>query len=634
MLGNSARHFLKQHLPFSLLDEQALSGLVECLTMQVYPAGVHILRQGAPSRRALHIVKEGTVRLYARSPSGEEQVIDFRSAGETFGFLSRGDHERIDASVQAVSDTVCYVLDATAARKLLDDHPALLDYLLPAYFPKRESGRGRAPLAQGLLHDGSEKALFTTPVEHLARGDVLTVGADAPVIEAARLMSAHRVGALVVTAPDGAPLGIVTTTDLRDRVLVAARDPAGPVGQIMSAPLVAVEAGDFCFEALLKMMSRGIHHLPVIDGERLVGIVSNHDLMVLQGTSPLVIAREIESQATVEGLAASSQRIKGLVSLLLREGAGASGIIRVISAVNDRLEHRILDLALTTLGAPPLPLCWIVYGSAGRKEQTFKTDQDHAIVHADPGSAGEERAAQEYFGRFAEFVVDAFLRCGFSRCRGNFMATNPRWRQPLAAWKRSFSAWIEAPDEAAIQNALNLFDFRGLHGDPRLPAELRAHLRHELGGQRLFLGAVARSTVGYRPPLGLFGSLLVEKGGDHANQLDIKRGCLQPLINIVRLFSFECNLAETSTIERLAVLKGEHPVARTAADDLAHAFEFISLLRIRHQHDQVLMGLEPDNFIDPKRLSSLELRNLKEICRLISRLLDGIAKRYGGEAQL
>jgi CBS domain-containing protein len=181
---------------------------------------------------------------------------------------------------------------------------------------------------------------------------------------------------------------------------------------------------------------------------------------------------------------------------------------------------------------------------------------------------------------------------------------------------------------------LNLFDFRGLHGDLRLAAELKAHLMHELGEQRLFLRAAAGLTVDYRPPLGLFGSLILEKDGEHANQLDLKRSCLTPLVNIVRLFSFESVIAETSTIERLAVLKGVHPVARTVADDLAHAFEFLSLLRIRHQHEQVLMDLEPDNFIDPRRLSSLELRNLKEICRLTSQILGGIAKKYQGDAQI
>ena len=629
MPGTRARIFLKRHPPFTLLDDQALDDLIGCLKMEVYPAGVHILRQGDPSCRTLHIIKEGTVRIYARTPEGLEQVLDFRGPGETFGFLSRGEDERIDTSVQALSDTVCYVADGVDALRFIDAHPVLQEYLLPAYFPKREPGLAAAPPAQVLLHEGSEKVLFTTPVEHLASRDVLVVRAGTSVLEAAQVMSARRVGALVVVDGGGRPVGILTTTDLRDRVLVAGKDPAAPVGEIMSAPLFTVKARDFCFEGLLKMMSHNVHHLLVLEGERLVGILSSNDFLVLQGTSPLVIAREIEGQATVEGLAASSLRVKGLVSLLLREGAGAGSITRVISTVNDRLEHRVLDLALKTLGPPPLPFCWIVYGSAGRREQTFKTDQDNAIVYADPGGEEEAHAAEEYFGRFAEFVVDAFLRCGFALCQGDFMATNPLWRRPLAVWKRRFSGWIKTPFDAELSKAVNLFDFRGLHGELRLAAELKSHLQQALRGQAFFLKAVADLTIDYRPPLGIFGSLHVEKDGEHAHQIDIKKHCLIPIVNIVRLFSYESGIAETSTTERLAALKTLHPIVMTAGADLAHAFEFVSLLRIRHQHDQIARDLEPDNFIDPRRLSSLELNNLKGIFRLISQLIAEIGGRYG-----
>ena len=121
----------------------------------------------------------------------------------------------------------------------------------------------------------------------------------------------------------------------------------------------------------------------------------------------------------------------------------------------------------------------------------------------------------------------------------------------------------------------------------------------------------------------------MEKSGEHAHHVDLKRYCLTPLTNIVRFFSLESAIAESSTLERLAVLRTTHPVAKTMGDDLAHAFEFVSLMRIRHQHEQIALDLEPDNFIDPRRLSSLELRNLKEICRLISQVLDGIERRYG-----
>jgi CBS domain-containing protein len=145
---------------------------------------------------------------------------------------------------------------------------------------------------------------------------------------------------------------------------------------------------------------------------------------------------------------------------------------------------------------------------------------------------------------------------------------------------------------------------------------------------------MADLTTDYRPPIGLFGSFITEKDGDHANQLDLKKSCLTPLNNIIRLFGFEYNIAETSTSERIDVLSTVHPTVKAAGDDLAHAFEFISLLRIRHQLERVSMDLKPDNFINPKKLNSLEQRNLKEICKMISGLLNDIEKKYCMGAQL
>lgn len=634
MPDKSATDYLKKHHPFNLLDDHALAELVNCLTMELYPSGMHILAQGDKPSRALYIIKEGSVRIYARTESGQENVIDFRGAGDTFGFLSLGESMHLDVSVQAVLPTVCYVADKACVMMLLDGHPSLRECLIPSYFPKHENTRESLPPALNFFHEGSDRTLFTTPVRDLAVRDIVAARANASLLEAAGLMTAHRAGALVIVDGDGAPVGIVTNTDLRDKAMACRKDPSSPVADIMSAPLFTIDAGDFCFEAVLRMVSHDVHHLVVMDSGRLSGIISSRDFLVLQITSPLMIVREIENQSSVEGLATAAGKIQRLISLLLGEGARAESIIRIITDVNDRIERKILDFAVKTLGPPPRPFCWIVYGSAGRKEQTFKTDQDNAIIFADPRSGEEARLAEEYFGRFSEFTVSAFLRCGFAFCPGDFMATNRQWRQPLSVWKKYFSSWIQTPKDEAIHNAANLFDFRGLYGDLSLAADLKKHLREGLAEHTLFLTAMARLTTDYRPPVGLFGSFIVEKGGEHANRLDLKKGCLTPLINIIRLSAFECNLPELCTFERLAVLKTAQVTISTVADDLAHALEFLSLLRIRRQVEQVSMGVSPDNFINPKKLSLLEQRNLKEICRLITRLLDGIAVKYGEGARI
>lgn len=634
MLSKDAAQFLKKYPPFSLLDDHALGRLAEHLLMELYPADTLILKQGDQQTRGLHIIKEGEIKILARTAPGQEHVIDYRDVGETFGFLSLDKDKRLDVSVQAVRDTICYVADRASIMKLLDDYPWLREYLIPSYFPKQGDTHAGSAVYQHAPPLGTERVLSTTVVRDLASRDLVTTLAHIPIIEAVRLMSSHRISALVIMDEFDNPAGIVTSSDIRDRVLIPGKNTSMPVGDIMSQSLVTVDGADFCFEALIKMMSHDVHHLLVMESGRLIGLVSNHDFLVLQGISPHIVVREIEEQSTIEGLTSTSGKIRGLISLLLKEGAGAGSILRVITSVNDRIERKILDLALDTLGTPPVPFCWIVYGSAGRKEQTFKTDQDNAIIYADTTGEQQRLMAEEYFGRLAEFVVNAFLRCGFSLCRGDFMATTPQWRQPLSVWKYNFSNWIFRPTGKAIHNSANLFDFRGLYGDLKLAADLRSHLVHSLRNQTIFLKALADLTTDYRPPLGMFGSLIFEKNGEHAKHLNIKDKCLTPLINIVRLFSFESNIQETPTMERISVLKNIHPVMKRAGNDLEHAFMFISLLRIRHQLEQAEMDIEPDNFIDPKQIGSLEFRNLKDICSLIARIIDGIAREYSTKNQL
>jgi CBS domain-containing protein len=628
MPDKSAILFLKKHHPFKLLDDHDLAKLVSCLTMELYPAGTRILVQGDKPSGSLYIIKEGSVTIFARTGPGPENVIDFRGSGDTFGFLSIGENMHLDVSVKAVSETICYVADKACVMMLLDEHPALREYLVPSYFPKQEDNQASLPPALNFYREGSDRVLFTTPVRDLAAWDVVTTRTDVSILDAAGLMSARRVGALVIVDDAGGPVGIITNTDLRDKAMACRRDPLSPVADIMSSPLYSVESEDFCYEAVLKMVSHNVHHLVVTKAGSLTGIISSRDLMALQITSPLMIVKEIESQSSVEGLASASAKILRLISLLLGEGAKAESIIRIITDVNDRIERKILDFAIQTLGPPPLPFCWIVYGSAGRKEQTFKTDQDNAIVYADPQSEGESQQAEEYFGRLADFVVNAFRRCGYELCPGDFMATNHQWRQPLSVWKKYFNSWLHTPTDKAIHNASNLFDFRGLYGDLYLAVDLKKYIRESLADKKFFLKAMARLITDYRPPLGRFGSFIVKKSGEHTNRIGLKRSCLTPIINIIRLSAFECNIPETGTFERLAVLKTAHPTIRAVGDDLAHALEFISLLRIRRQVEQVSMGAAPDNFINPKKLNSLEQRNLKEICRLLSRLLDDIAVQY------
>jgi CBS domain-containing protein len=393
-------------------------------------------------------------------------------------------------------------------------------------------------------------------------------------------------------------------------------------------PHVRADVKEYCFEAILKMVKHNVHHLLIMQDDKLSGILTNHDLMLIQGTSPLSVVKDIEGQITVDALAHVAHRINNVVGLLLNEGAKASSITRIITEINDRMVRKILEIAEERFGEPPLPYCWFVFGSEGRKEQTFKTDQDNALVYADPASEEEEQVAAEYFRIFTLFVRDALLKCGFPPCPAGFMATNPMWRQPLHIWRRYFTQWISTPTAEAVLNSVTFFDLRPVYGEARLLDWMKDHVLPLVKDQRVFLGYIANMAIKNMPPIGFLKTFVVEKSGEHKNELNLKVKGLAPLVDLVRLFALEKGIKETSTIERIAALKERHTIVREYADELLHSFEFIMLLRIKNQFAQMQEGKDINNFINPDTLSNLDKRIAKETFQLISRIQDLVIERY------
>ncbi|MFB6136537.1 MAG: cyclic nucleotide-binding/CBS domain-containing protein [Halobacteriaceae archaeon] len=115
-------------------------------------------------------------------------------------------------------------------------------------------------------------------VGRVMSADVLTVTPDTLVETAAQTMLGEGVGSVVIVDGDGRLEGILTTTDFVR--IVAERDPKDdtPVGEYMSTDVVTTTADASIREAADAMIQHGVHHLPVVDGDHVIGVVSTTDL--------------------------------------------------------------------------------------------------------------------------------------------------------------------------------------------------------------------------------------------------------------------------------------------------------------------------------------------------------------------
>jgi CBS domain-containing protein len=466
----------------------------------------------------------------------------------------------------------------------------------------------------------------------MVRRPPVTCGRDLPAVEVARLLSAERVGSVVVVDAEGAPAGIVTDRDLRSRVVAEGRDPAAlRAGQIMSAPLVGVRPGAFAFEALLEMTRRGIHHLGVIEDDRLLGVVSSYDFLLLQATHPVTLAREITRADSLDALAELAPRVTQLVQRLIDEGGTAHDVGQIVAELNDRMVIRVLGLtagALDETGAvAPVPYCWLLFGSEARREQTLRTDQDNGLVYTDPPPE-LAAAAADYYARFAAEAIQGLLRVGFPPCPGQVMASNPRWCQPVSVWLGQFQRWMRQPRPELVLEACIFFDLRPLVGATEHAARLTGAVRREAPERRPFLTLLARDVVERRVPLTMFGNVAVPRGGPHRDTVDVKGAGALQLVGAARLLALELGLGETNTVERIRAAAARGAIAQEQAREITDAYQLLVRIRLVHQLAQLAAGVPVDNHVNPARLSHADAVLFRDALKTVARVQANIRGRF------
>jgi CBS domain-containing protein len=593
--------FLRRHPPFDRLGERELRRVEDALEISFAPRGEQVLRRGGARSEHLYVVRKGGVRLERVG-----QLVRALEEGDCFGHPSLIGHASPLADAVAAEDTLLYRLPAAVFTALMEASPAFAEFFLLDLAARLRRSAEIEPL--GL---GSDLAI---PARQLATRAPVFVAATATVGEAARLMRSAGTGALLVA---GSPAGILTDRDLRTRVLAEGHGPDLPVERAMTRPVLTLPAGASLFEVLLFMLEHRVHHAPLEEDGKILGLIGDTDLLRLHLRSPLHLMHALERLRDPGAAAGYARELAAMVEVLAWSGADAAQIGRIVSRLNDALTASLLRLAEQDLGPPPCAYAWIVLGSEGRMEQTLITDQDNALVWED-----DSAAAGIYFERLAERGVDGLLAAAFPPCPGGFMAT--RWHRPLAAWRRQFQEWVEDPRPQAQVEASNFFDFRRVHGGLGLEPLDEVLLR--AGREGIFMAQLAKTALGFRPPIGMFRQLRAEHGG-----VDLKAAGIMPIVGLARLHALAAGSRARPTLERLQAAAAAGTLSPAGATTLAEAFRFLLRLRLRAQLEALRRGEAPAPAARLQDLSALERQYLKETFLAIREIQEATALRYGAD---
>lgn len=300
--------------------------------------------------------------------------------------------------------------------------------------------------------------------------------------------------------------------------------------------------------------------------------------------------------------------------------AGLDGVAasRLISGLNDRLTGRLVELTAGHHRLPPVAWCWLAFGSEGRQEQTFVTDQDNGLVfHA--ADSQEAAALRALFLPFAEEVNGRLADCGLALCAGRVMAGNPEWCLSLDEWRNCFIDWVRRPEPRALLNASIFFDLRPLCGATGLGEELRRVLLTLTADAPAFLHLMAANALLAEVPLNFRGELATDAQGE----VDLKKFGSRIFVDAARIFALAAGAPAVNTADRL---RRAGPAAGLQADETAAAeAAFAQLLRLRLTH-QAEAGA--GHALNPAVLHEFDRAMLREALKQARRLQQRLKLNY------
>ena len=622
--------FLYGLVPFSFLPYDEIERVAQKLSIVHYPKGFITCIQGQTKLDYLYIIQKGAAERYYEE-NNQKTLRALLGEGDIYGGITLLVNNGIAVrTLKCNEDCYFYILPKKDFLDLCEKYESFSEYFTDT-FGKRMLDRSYAALVSKSLqprHD--EQQFFNQPVETIYNQDLVSCESSVSIREAAAVMSRHRCSSIFVRSPGNEFVGVITDSDLRRKVIAEGYDIYRPVSEIMSSPISFIPRDALIFEAMMQMSQKGIKHLAVTNSyEKVIGVVTNRDLLNAQGQAPFFLIREISEASTLDGIIDKRNQLPAVIKSLIHGGAKAKNVTRLITTISDTILNKLIEMAIKELGEPPVDFVFMIMGSEGRKEQTLKTDQDNAIVYSDVDKESADQV-QKYFLRLGERVCFWLDQAGYAFCEGDNMAKNPKWCQPLSVWKEYFSSWIYSGGPEELLKSSIFFDFKGAYGDMKIIDELRQYLFDSLKGWMGFFRNMAENALYFKPPIGFFRNFVVESKGEHRDSFDIK-AAMQPVVDFARLYALKNRIEETNTQDRLYQLYVKKALPWHDFNELDQAYSFMMQLRFVRQISAIMdENAKPDNYINPKKLSRIEQTMLKEIFNRIEKLQTKLGFEFTG----
>jgi len=583
------RKLIESIHPFELLESSTLERLMHKIDIAYYPKDTLLFSKNIPSI-AFYIIIKGSVSEFI-----EDELHNVYSQGDSFD-ADALIYGKTEAKFVVDEDLICYEIKKEDFLELLENKK-VQNYFLQDFISRHQHLKE---------HDaaGDLTPFLMSRISDIYLHSACVLEGEISIYDA--LVKMQELQAKVILYKQGESYGIVTDTDLRQKVLLQRRSVDDALHTIVKFGIISIERSDFLFNALLLMTQKGVKRVVVLEDGAVAGILEQLDLLSYFANHSHLIVVQIEKARNLDDLKNLQQDLKNLLITLHAKGVKVRYITKLVATLNAKIYKKLFEMYVPKELQDQCTL--IVMGSEGREEQSVKTDQDNALIVKD----GVDVAL---FEEAMLSINHALLEIGFPKCKGDVMVSNPFYRRDVSGYKELIDRWISSMNEEELQHFSIFLDAKSMAGDESLLLELKEHLHRNFHARDDVLAHIAKAALHFETPLSLFSGFVLEK--EHNNKLDLKKGGIFALVHGVRTLALQYEISATNTIERIKKLNNIGVIDKSFAAELIESFDTLSSIRLKAMLEAKTE--DESNYINPSELSKIQRDLLKDSLRIINK---------------
>jgi CBS domain-containing protein len=590
--------------PFDRLNHQEAEEIRAAVDIGYFRPGEAIVQQGRPSD-LLHVIIKGAVE--ARDGDALHAVLGAKDSFDSRAVV----HGAAGDDFIAIEETLCYLVPSRLVLDLIRRNPAFAAFFYADVSRKLEA------FAEQRKTEGVESVLRAR-IREARHGGAVFVDGSSTIKQAGHCMRDHDINALFVR--DGQRIGVVTGMNLAKAIVLKGLPLDTPIREACHFDIVAVDADDFVFEALLLMTKHDKRRLAIQTNGHYVGFLEDIDILGLFAGNSQLIPGRIDRARSLDDLADAARDIQAQVERLHRQGLKVDVIAEITSDLNRRLFRKLFEMtAPPTIGQKG---CLLLMGSEGRGEQTVRTDQDNGLLLAEEVAADDLAQFREAFSG----ALDAF---GFPPCPGNVIVRNPVWSQTIEGFVRQLKAWVLSRDPEAAMNIAIFFDAMAIAGASDLVARAKVALVALMRGEAALLAHFAHLIETFiTPNLGVLSTIMASVGAG-PDEIDLKRAGTFPVVHGVRTLAIDKGILVNATAARIDALVQAGSLEAKFGRELTSALRVFMEFRLRSQLRALHTGnLRTESVVHLNEITTADRDILRDALRVVRQFRELIHNRY------